>query len=1541
MLKSSNNLPMEFPTKVIQWIDNLLGVQQQSDTKLPQIPWKQLLLEWGIIIIAVTIYCSGFLDLKTNNALPGNESEIFQSLDQILETSLKQTGSFPLWNPYFGSGIPYAADPMLHVFNPLLSVPVILFGTFDGFKLGLYLSFLAAAFGMWWLGRRLGLSGSTRVWMALMYAFAGPPAARFIQGQYLFTASYAILPWGLAAIIAALKTPRRVYIALAAICFGWMFFTGNIYYPYYTLYALIFLGLIYLFQLDHGRLRLNKRVLIVFGLVGFLSLGLISLQLLPMAEFHTRLSKTFLEIQNSQTFHQVWLDLTTSSIARPDIGQQLTPEEYYAYVGLWPFMVLYALPLAWKKSQRRLIVFFSAVLLFVFFWVDFAEMPWRDFVLHTPFLAQFRYPTRMLALAVLAVIPLAGLSIEALLTIIHKLHQDATPKSVKYFLTRILMFGVLLFMLFSTGDLFLANRIYLNTRPYNAAPYEVTSWLRQYDNGTYYVSAPNGWHNAMLTNHLRYFDAWYHFQDIRRYDGMINLRLVQAGANYKIMDKSAPAPENSKIVKQFTYDAIYDLTDSLPFAFTIPTTALVDKSKNTPVQRDEVTPIGQVISGFNQIDITSQGEGSSTLVVLGTNYPGWKLNVDGRSAQLKNVGGYLAATMLPGIHRYVFSFQPQSFYLGLIISLISFLILLGFLTGGKIFLLSTYKALLEKIKSIPWPSIPQIIIWVPEPGKDTQMQNLPESGQQLSGVEPGVVQRSKVGTEAGLQADQSFTVTSPAGEEIQVQVTLNMPPGTRVRLTVEALEANGETSGEPVIVESDSSASLPAKVQAESVSVISQPKKATRRIVAVPSVRIPRFKIIWPSIPILSNGWNQIKDYVANHKLKLGGVLFALAIGIYLFTRLFALEYFPIYFFGDEAVQTLYAERLINNDFVDANGLGIPIYVEAAPNRWTPLIPMYFHAISVSLFGKSILETRATSAIMSLLAVISISLILKYIFNKRYWWAGILVASAIPAWFLQSRTAFETVMSTSFYAAFLLFYLLYRYKDPRYLYGALVFAALTFYSYSNAQVVMATAGLLLLLSDIRYHWKNWRVMLNGLLLAVIFALPILNFVLKQPGAIGKHLETVNSYWYMNIPLTQKIGTFISQYFYGLSPQYWVFPNSIDLSRHRMDNMGQIAFWTLPFIILGAILAIRYIKEPKYRAIIMVMLATPAGGALLQISITRVLTFIVPASILAILGFEWLVEQIQKRWGNFSEKALQIAVFVTLAILSLWMLRTALVDGPLWEKDYGLYGMQWGAKQLFVDTIPTYLERDPEVQILVTSTWANGPDNFLAFFVKPTDRQRVIMSGIQTYLTNYTPLSGDKIFVLTPGEYQDAVNSKKFTPIKIEQVLNYPDGSPGFYFVRLAYVDGVEKLFAEEKEARLTPVTVQIMLDGQAVTVLHSQTDAGQLSDAMDGNLATLMRGKEANPFFLQFDFSQPRTISGLALDFSAFDYKITYDLYAPGSETPTHYEVEQHDVHIDSHVEIKFDEGPAEVQKIVINITNLLLPTNQANIHIREIKFLP
>lgn len=116
-------------------------------------------------------------------------------------------------------------------------------------------------------------------------------------------------------------------------------------------------------------------------------------------------------------------------------------------------------------------------------------------------------------------------------------------------------------------------------------------------------------------------------------------------------------------------------------------------------------------------------------------------------------------------------------------------------------------------------------------------------------------------------------------------------------------------------------------------------------------------------------------------------------------------------------------------------------------------------------------------------------------------------------------------------------------------------------------------------------------------------------------------------------------------------------------------------------------------------------------------------------VLAGLGLEAILSRIPRR---ISYDLVATAVFLVLLVASFSMFRNALVEGPLWFRDYGLYGMQYGAEQLFEDVIPGYLERDPRVQVMVSSTWANGTDRFPRFFLSPKQQARVQMRNVDYY-----------------------------------------------------------------------------------------------------------------------------------------------------------------------------------------------------------------
>ena len=78
-----------------------------------------------------------------------------------------------------------------------------------------------------------------------------------------------------------------------------------------------------------------------------------------------------------------------------------------------------------------------------------------------------------------------------------------------------------------------------------------------------------------------------------------------------------------------------------------------------------------------------------------------------------------------------------------------------------------------------------------------------------------------------------------------------------------------------------------------------------------------------------------------------------------------------------------------------------------------------------------------------------------------------------------------------------------------------------------------------------------------------------------------------------------------------------------------------------------------------------------------------------------------------------------------------------------------------------------------------------------------------------------------LFVMTVEDLDYIYDSGKFTGIAIEETLPYPDGSLGFYFVRLEYVDDILTILEEERLARQALVADEVLMDNEWVQVEHS------------------------------------------------------------------------------------------------------------------------
>lgn len=667
----------------------------------------------------------------------------------------------------------------------------------------------------------------------------------------------------------------------------------------------------------------------------------------------------------------------------------------------------------------------------------------------------------------------------------------------------------------------------------------------------------------------------------------------------------------------------------------------------------------------------------------------------------------------------------------------------------------------------------------------------------------------------------------------------------------------------------------------------------------------------------------------AKRVARLDTILLALSLAVYLIVRLYRIADYPIYFFTDEAVQTVLAQDFLRDGLRGYDHVFLPTFFYNS-YQYNLGFSVYWQAPALWALGKSVTVTRGASAVLTLLAAIGAGLAMRQVFRLRGGWAAVLFLSITPAWFLHSRTAFETAEAVSFYALFLYFYLRYLNGRPKALYAAALAGALTFYTYNPGRMVVAVTALFFALSDLRTHWRNRRVIAITLGLVVLLALPFLRFQIEHPGETVAHLRTLGSYWIKNDPLPTRLTHYGREYLAAFDPRYWILPDR-DISRHVMDGFGHLLWPVIPFTFVGLGLALVRFRQPAYRALLLALLAGPSGAALVQLGITRVLFMVVPLALFTAIGFSTALGAAARRFRR--PAAVYFTAFILLAAANGWLLSAALIEGPRWHSNYGLHGMQYGARQVF-STVAEELAKNPGLRIEVSSAWANGADIVARFFFN--DPIPFEIGTIRGYLDEQRPELEETLFVMTPEEYDVARNSGKFRRVRVEQTLACPDGSPCFYFARLHYVENIGEILAAEKADRLVLREARVFAAGQPALVKYACLDIGEIENAFDGDEQTLIRTMEANPLRMQVYWDAPRVVSALSVRVGGVPTAITSTFYDEDGRVAARIETNLGEDPDPRTVELRLPAA-TKVQRMDLEIKNIL-DAEPAHVHLWEVK---
>jgi hypothetical protein len=666
-------------------------------------------------------------------------------------------------------------------------------------------------------------------------------------------------------------------------------------------------------------------------------------------------------------------------------------------------------------------------------------------------------------------------------------------------------------------------------------------------------------------------------------------------------------------------------------------------------------------------------------------------------------------------------------------------------------------------------------------------------------------------------------------------------------------------------------------------------------------------------------------------KLPLPVGLFLFSLLVYVLVRVIGLEEFPIYFFTDEAAQTILAQDFLRDGFTNYEGDIFPTYFENG-GKYNLGVSVYAQVIPLILFGRSIFVTRFVTVFLASFAAVAVGLILRNIFKLKLWWMGVLVLSMTPVWFLHSRTAFETGLAVSFYALFLYFYFAYRFVGRKHLFLSLAFGALAFYSYSPMQAVVLASGLIFLLLDGPYHLRGKWYLLGGGGLLIVLSLPYIRFLFSHVNESINQLQMLDSYWVAGGTLSSKLITLFSEYIKGFNPFFWYGSHADELSRHVMLGYGHLPRVLLPFLLVGFVYGLTRLRDPRYRILIAVLLVSPVGASIVQLGITRILVLVIPATIYTAIGLSCVLDRILPRI-KLTEKSVIGIVFFCMAVGNVYMLVDVLRNGALWFRDYSLAGMQYGARQIFPE-VTKYLDRNPDRNLILSPSWGNGTDVVARFMLG--DPIPVELGSIDGYISDYREIPKKTTFVMTPDEYGRFLQSNKFSNTNLAQILNYPDGTPGFFFVDLEYAPNARTQFDIEREMRRALVVGRVEVNGIVADVRFSRLDMGVIQQAFDGDFSTPIRTLEANPFVIEMDCLEPILTNEIILRIGGTTTSIT--IYIETADG-THYQLQNYATESPRPQDVVFTlEQGVKLTHIRMEI-NSVYEHEPAHVHLWEVTF--
>lgn len=674
-------------------------------------PWRaalktairfSVLLDLAVIVGVTLLFARPVLNFDESHIPSGDPDwEGSTSWMELDRESILDHAEYPLWDPYFRTGVPHAAEPRTHLLNPIATVPSLIWGVPNGTKVAVVLSMVVAGLTMYYLATVVGLSRPWRVWCGLLMAMSGALAGRVYVGHLVFITGLPYVPLVFALGFQALRRPGVVYPMLAGLASALLFLSGQY---YYTIYAVPGLFLTFVIILAgegwaNGRWSPARGAAVVsrgLAVIGW-TVGFSAIRLLPQLESQGYFRGPRFDLSGAQTIlasAENFFIPNTNYLNAQLLGRTWSWWEYYYYVGIVPLVGLALVVAALQRPSQRFAIAWSAALFGLYLAWAAAPHTFFQWIYNVaPFLYRIRVPTRTLAFATPFLLLLAAFGLQYLTDWLAGQHRwrlsvDLRPvrTALHIALGSILAVALIAVSFYGLRDVFDTNRSILHGGARFFDRTSTAQWLRERDPSVFYVSAADLYQSVPLEFYelgIKRLDAHWEYAYYAPNPTLPSVpRSITVTPKYLIGDPGDSFP-SAELIGTVDGRAIYELPQSPYYASTL-------RSADPPTDasylwHEKTHEAGARVVSANVIEVKANPSASDDrLLVLESFHPGWCLEIDGKRAGApENYGGFLSTQALTGEHTYRFVFDPRSFRFGAAITV-------GTILGAVLLLLSRF-----------------------------------------------------------------------------------------------------------------------------------------------------------------------------------------------------------------------------------------------------------------------------------------------------------------------------------------------------------------------------------------------------------------------------------------------------------------------------------------------------------------------------------------------------------------------------------------------------------------------------------------------------------------------------------------------------------------------------------------------------------------------------------------------------------------------------------------------------------------------------------